>query len=270
MRLYRRLFRLSARDDRHPFCGDDLVVGIGGEVVGQDIERELEGTAEAHAFSCLSTLGRAEIDEDNNALGELGQVGVVSLMRLGMIFLEVVVTDDPERARAITARYLILNIINLVSNRVFSRPLCHEDANGCNNQTAWIGSERESYYNHGFCDECRDAYLRLGVSARYSRFKPETQTSALEGLLQIPDHLESFLKKNRKNKELFNIAVITIATGLISNLILDMSFDRVDREWHFHALHIKSHAIASVVALLAILFGTVLSLKTYLYKRMLP
>lgn len=246
------------------------MIGIGGEVIVQDIDRELEGTAEVDAFSCLSTLGRVDVDEDNEALGKFEQIGVISLMRLGMAFPEVVVTDDPQRARSITARYLILNVVNLISNRAFARTLCHEESNGCNNQTAWIGGERESYYIHGFCDDCHDGYRQLGVARKYSRFQVETIIPALESLLKIPDELEARLKKNRKNKELFNIAVITIATGLISNLILDVSFDQIDREWHFHALHVKSHASASVIALLAIIFGTLLSLNSYLSKQKLP
>ena len=246
---------LSKRPDR--FRDDDLIVGIGSEVAMPDLDAEAEGTAELDAYACLSYWGDDSEGMDNNIYEPLNQVCFISLRRLALVFPEATSTDQPERARALVSRYVIMNVAGYLAARTVASSPGHFEATGCLNEEAWIGAEREGYYVRGFCDACLDKYESLPVAVIYKRWSTAELVKAIEKMADVPRQFDESLKNFARRTDYRRFAALTVATGLFSNLLLDVTLRPWDVQKDFSHFHVNTHylAIATAITAIAISYG---------------
>ena len=252
------------------FDSTDLIIGVGAEVVVPDLEMEAEGTAEIDAYSCLSYWGEDDSGMDNNVFEPLNHVVFVSLRRMVLVFPEVISTDQPERARSLVSRYLVMNLAGYLGGRTFPRFVDHDPATGCLNENAWIGAERESYNIKGYCDDCLEAYERLPVANDYARWSADQIIGAVELMARLPDRIDDVFKRLRRRSFYGEFAVLTVATGIFSNLLLDVTVRSWDIDRDFRSVHYKSHDIAIVIASMAVLMAIGVSYSSSRARHRLP
>jgi hypothetical protein len=234
--------------------GDNTVVAIGSEVVVADNDdNAFEGDAAQDAYS-LQWMSEGELRQVGDHLLPLKNVAFISLRRLAFVFGEAVLTDNPERARAIVARYIIINLANFVGNRAFDASLFHHDLTGCLNESSWVGGERDAYYVEGYCQRCEQQYRDMCVSPKHDRWHTEEVLAAVQRLLQVPDEIDRIVRSTQRIIFWVQFCTVTVATQIFAAAILDIGLrtdwwdDQTDQSKLAWLPHVKTHDIAYFVA----------------------
>jgi hypothetical protein len=250
--------RLAIQFDEGP-VGDDILIAVGSEVLVWDNEDNMfEGDA-ARDASSLSWMDASDTRIPTTNSLHLQQVAMISLRRLNYIFEEAVQTDNPERARAIAARYIISNLVSFAGNRSFNISLFHHALTGCLNESAWVGGEREAYHVDGYCPCCRKQYEQANVAAKHGDWSVTELLAAIEKMLCEPDKIDDVVRSTQRFLFWAQFGAITIAANIFAASILDIGlrWDWWDQpsEW---LSHVKTHDIAYAVA--ALFFATGISI----------
>jgi hypothetical protein len=262
-------------------------VVIGGEVVVPDVgDNEFEGDAEFDAYSCISvtkydldgtitkTSEGIDILDYNEALTPLQSVAHVSLRRLPKIFPEINFTDVAERARSISARYLISNIAGFVGNRTFGVAIAHDDMFGCLNESNWVGGERASYHIDDYCQRCVNGYMHHHVLDKYNSHPASELFGSLSALCRVSETLDRIVKSNERAALWINIGLVAISLNILDAFIFDMALAGYDKDlapaWLHFALTMKPHVPAVAFGLGVFLIGASYLLRYALSRARLP